>query len=226
MPKLDIFYILPESDVEKAKIEIDKHMVIAPWLEESNKYRETYEKADGTKIIDNGAFETGSPMDINKYLDLAKLIRADYIIAPDITTDLDNYNEIFDEFYQKVSSKMGIMFPFPSYKRIWVNFCKDMCRQYNMIPALPKRPFRDNHYGHRNRMNVAVELRKYFEHVHCLGLDLSIELRDLRKFAGYITVDTSLPYKYSNVCFDYKGKYDTKRADFFRESIEKFAYLR
>ena len=65
----------------------DAHYILAHLAATVPEYREFYTEAKGYKILDNGTYETGSPLDFTVIMKLARQLKVDTVVLPDKVMD-------------------------------------------------------------------------------------------------------------------------------------------
>ena len=87
--------------------EQDMHLLIAPFLNDNEAYKEFYQKLPESHytILDNGAFEKGSACPDEMLIELAKELNVNEVVAPDIMMDGPGTTGRTQEFFDIMSSK-------------------------------------------------------------------------------------------------------------------------
>jgi len=76
--------------------------LLAHKILENDEYADFYARMDTYKMMDNGAFELGTSLPIDKVLEAAELVGANEIIAPDKPDDPDESYEMTKQFIEEM----------------------------------------------------------------------------------------------------------------------------
>ena len=129
-------HIIPPSQLKAIPLSQKIHLCLAHLVERSEVYRDYYRKkarAGHTVILDNSAFELGKAYPAEKMFELAEIIGATEIMAPEFFLDAEKTIEAVFEF-SEVMSKNG------SKAKIFATICgsdiNEWLHCYNKVAAL------------------------------------------------------------------------------------------
>ena len=177
------------------------HLVVAPFLKGRilNFYRKLKEK--GAEIIlDNGAFETGKSMDVQEYLKIAKLLKPDIVIVPDVWKRAEATINVTDEFIKAWHSD-----DVPNSKLMFVpqgNTIEELLDCFTTM----RNNYLADFFGlpYRQWDDTSGTVRKFmYEHLmdnkdikfHLLGLYSLQEIVMAKSHKNVVSCDSSLPFK-------------------------------
>ncbi len=104
---MDYYAIAPTNHLDLVEQE-QKHLIVAQLLEDDKVfdfYRKISRRRGSRIILDNGVIEHGQPMKVEDYLDLARRLQVDEIIAPDHWKDPAATVEAAEEFMDSLSKR-------------------------------------------------------------------------------------------------------------------------
>jgi len=209
---MKIVNILPTYYIDKPWCWIsDIHLPLAHMIEDGNKYTEQFkhlkdcnEKITNLEIprvaimLDNGFFELGKSPSIEKLIDKAKLINADYLTLPDIMFEnkIDMEDKISD-MISVVPKNIKVITVVAAYNLKGAINCFGTLNgidEVNMI-AIPDRLLSDNTWIRRARFLDVIEEMFYIQKdIHLFALDDYRELPDLNR--PYVkSIDTTMHFK-------------------------------
>jgi len=171
---------------------LDYDFVIASMYLESEEYKDYYlnNQRPGT-ILDNGAFETGTAIDVGVYLRIMDELRPATIVISDVRRDCEKTllkaNEFFDRLPPGFDTNrlMGALQgnSIEDYEKLLGVYTERGVR----LIGIP--------YGAIDRVNFIKQHPETKFHV--LGLQYFPELLSLRLLENVVSVDTSLPVKFA-----------------------------
>lgn len=223
---MDLCVIAPLHHLDLTKLG-DMHFIIANWALEYPEYADFYRREKLFKIMDNGAFEEGKPLDDEKILEAAKIVKADEVVVPDQPDDPEYSLELTKDFFT-VLSKDEIK----QYRWQVVPHGKTISEYILNLTTLAMRcEFTDTiglsildlyKWNYRLRpllMDTILQLVPASIQLHLLGLDEFIEVwsYSLQTKKRLRSVDTSLPITLASrlqSLSEHPEKHDFKRVSF------------
>lgn len=195
------YYTIPPFEHLGLDTKAQHYLVVAQWVEQSEALLIFYRKRiqEGAKVIlDNGVHEFREVYPIDKYLDMAKDLGVEILVAPDVWGDADKTAEVALDFWHSLSKEdkeqfdiMGV----PHGRNLnEFNRCFQELEEFPII-GLAKDEWGDKTGYIRPWMTRCLDDEDdNYDRFHLLGLTHVNELtccnpRTTRSF------DTSMPYK-------------------------------
>lgn len=230
---MEVALIPPASMVWTAGNMTRYHMVIPEGMKEIE-YRNYYRNAIGYKMLDNGAAE-GHQMGPEVLLDMARGMRVNEVVVPDVMFDGPKTIEKVAEFSYYAHGPLGLGFKYMAVCQGATPEHFDECMKFllrmdwiNTI-AFP-RCMQDIQRGGGWTARVAAithwrdEILKAGKEIHCLGStrDL-IEVKKLSEIAGVRGIDTCAPIseglKLRHI-YDHNGEYSGRVNPYFTQGFQ------
>jgi len=197
---MQVCLIAPRSMLEWTTLG-DMHFIVPLTADEA-----FYAKEEKYKIIDNGVYETGRPMSLEDFIQLALRVRADEIIIPDVMFNweatYENAYTAFEEFKDKVLPFKTMIVPQAKHPAQWVDAYAQMTRSFPEAHSIGVPKWLDGRFHCRAAMmHYLAKTGKLDERPHhFLGVDNLADLSNLPSWA-IRSCDTSKPFTYA-----YSGK--------------------
>lgn len=183
---------LPVKYLKEYSKYFDFDFVIASTCLKFPEYFEYYKSHSRFMILDNGAFETGASINIEKYYEIAKELKPEILVLPDVFRDevgTMNLSLAFMKFWEKNRipgvELMGVL-PGESVNRVLLEYAffkKEAVKWF----GLP--------YGNMIDRFQFLKAHPEIENVHILGLPSLNEALSLTLLPNVKSIDSSLPVK-------------------------------
>jgi len=147
------------------------------------------------KILDNGTYEQGQPLDVDSLLAMAKTLQVDEIILPDVMLNKNRTVELIEGFLGTVK-KTFVYAAVPQGKNLreWIECYVEFSKRPE-IDVLCIPIWLQKLHGMRPGVVYYLQKKKLWSHTkdhHLIGLD---SLGELYCYGSWIrSVDTSLPF--------------------------------
>jgi len=195
------YYSIPPFEHLGADEECKHFLTVAQWVEQSEALFQFYKAKSllGTNLIlDNGVFEYREAYDTDKYIEMAKELRADIIVAPDEWKDANKTVNMTLEFINSLSDndlrKFEVMaVPHGKTLEEYMWCYGKISREVGLI-GLAKDEWGDSTGYIRPFMTHHLELPQVPMKFHLLGLTHVKELLYCNP-DKVVSFDTSMPYK-------------------------------
>lgn len=182
---------LPLANLELSD-RFDYDFVIASTCFASMEYREWYGDSDRFMILDNGAFETGQAVDDKEYIELARELKPDVLVIPDV-------------YQNNAATGVRAMLFLDTWRR-------DPLKDIELMGVLQGESWGvlesmyDIIYKHNCAyigFPYATTIDRYqflkahpeISNIHILGLPVFTEVMGLLTLSNVVSIDSSLPVK-------------------------------
>lgn len=193
------------------KVKSDFALVLAQNLIGNKKQKKYWREFAGYKVLDNGAFELGSSIELNTLLDIARAINADEVVLPDVFRDVDETLKRTEEAIKVVDKYKEKGLIRPDLKLMAVPQGKDLYEWLTCFETFLKNPKIDVIAINRDSARFYGSRLKTLEHVyagiiavnpdivkeyHLLGMQDNIhEAREVAEKFGWVrSMDSCFPY--------------------------------
>jgi hypothetical protein len=183
---------LPTKYLKDFSKYFDFDFVIASTCLEHPEYFDYYKNKSRFMILDNGAFETGASINIEQYYEIAKELKPDILVLPDVfrnEVETMHLSFAFLRFWQENKipgmELMGVL-PGETPNRILVEhtFFKAAGVKWFGLP-----------YGNMIDRFQFLKAHPELENIHILGLPALPEALSLKSLPNVVSIDSSLPVK-------------------------------
>jgi hypothetical protein len=108
MEPLKIAHIVPISCMIESEHINDMHLLLYHWAKQYPEYLKFYSESKKYKILDNSFYELQKEIDYDDLLKVAKQIRADEIVAPDIMFEFQKTKKLIEDFLPLVPKGLKV----------------------------------------------------------------------------------------------------------------------
>jgi len=155
-----------------------------------------YRASEKWKMLDNGTYETGQPLDAEEYVAYAKFLQADEVVAPDIIYDRKKTFELTKHFVESYSSRKFAIAAVPQARSPseWIEAYTEMVKLPVDVICIPIHL--QKRFGCRPLLVKKLREKGLWNNTlqhHLLGLDNFSELK-MYPPGTIRSVDTSLPF--------------------------------
>jgi len=221
---MDVALIAPRSMLGFTQLG-EVHFIIPVTVDE-----EFYANEKMFKIIDNGVYETGRPLGFDELLSLARKVKANEVIVPDVLFDHEktytNAQMFFDNYIHGEFGKMIV--PQAMSPEGWIDAYFRMTKTFDEANCIGVPKWLDGKFHCRSAIMHYMRRHGIMADKphHLLGVDSLADLITM-PFEGIRSCDTSKPFTYA-----YAGKgltfwedEDIKRVDFDAPKCENIPLL-
>jgi len=195
------YYTIPPFAHLDFDLEAHHYLTVAQWVEQKEDLFTFYKKriGEGAKVIlDNGVHEFREPYPVEKYLDMAKELGVETIVAPDKWGEADWTVNLVLDFMDVLSKEDKSRFKIMGvpHGETLIDFvdCYYKLQLYCDIIGLAKDEWRDESGYIRPFMTWKLDWAINKPKFHLLGLNHTKELW-LCNPETTVSFDTSMPYK-------------------------------
>lgn len=193
---MEIAHISPTQFLDKYSS--NYHMILASVADRSPMYVDFYREASGTKILDNGMFELLAPLNNKDLLEMARDLRPDILVLPDVKDDfsstLDDI-EVARRVFKDLPCKKMAVIQGRSLPELDTMFWILQEMQGIDVIGLPKRMPVDR-AGFLNRVNMrSSDIGKPVHLLGCNAMNAVAEIRTASHYPWVQGIDTTLAVK-------------------------------